>query len=400
MRPKTISASALLVYSGCPSRFYEEYVNRARDSSNSAADLGTVLHAVLEEWVKREHHHPTAQTKFTTMQALYVTEYFKLFSDTERYEEGLEILENWYNRQDFWERTVVSTESKEKFMLPVTYPDGTTGELQFTYIMDRLDMRDDGIPEVVDYKSIRAAVQPEDLKHKIQPRAYAVAAQLKYPDAEFVWVGYDLLRYQYVSVRFSKDENRTTYMHLREVAQRIIDDEPKGTEGEIWPAETINEDCRYCIRKAVCKTLHTHTAAGGLAGVNLSNEPEKIGEVVDARSQAKWQMDALKLLVEEYDNMVTDYMQDEDIRELEGNESLVVIKGRSTRKADDAMIKRIVGPEVWADYSTAGIKSIDSMVKTDQRLTDEQRSEIKKYIKKQPAGRYLQSKSLSDFEDD
>lgn len=399
MRPKSISASALLVYEACPSRFYAEYVKRASDASNSAADLGTVCHAVLERWVKDGLHEPKAKTKFSKMQAIYVEEYFKLFTDTERYEEGMEMLEKWYNRQDFYGREVISTEQKLKFFLPVTYPDGTEGEIQFTYIMDRFDMRSDGAPEVTDYKTIREPVQPEDLKHKIQPRAYAVAAQLAYPDAERIWVGFDLLRYEHVAVVFTKAENRLTYIHLRNVAQRIIDDEPTGEDGEVWPAEKINAECKYCIRKAVCNTLLNHTEVGGLAGVNLAEEPELIGEIVDLRARAKWQMEALKSLLDTVDGTIVDYMAREEIQELPGTETAVRVQSRNTRQPDNDLIRNIVPADIWQDYSKMGLKEADKLL-ADDRLTSEQKVQIKKAIKRIPGTRFLKSVKLSNFGED
>lgn len=398
MIPKTISASAILTYEGCDARFYAEYVKRAQDSSNSSADLGTVCHAVLERWVKDGYHDPRAKIKFNKMQAIFVEEYFKLFSETDRYEEGLEMLERWFNRQDFWDRKVLSTEQKLNFKIPVTHRDGKPGEVQFTYIMDRFDMRDDGIPEVVDYKSIRESVQPEELKHKIQPRAYAVAAQLMYPEAEKIWVSYDLLRYDKVGVVFTKAENRLTYRHLQSVAQDIINNEPENEDDKEWPKEKINAECKYCIRKAECKTLLSHTEVGGLAGVNLSEKPELIGKIVDLRSTAKWQIDALKTLQEELDGVLTDYMVEEEIQELPGDYTSVKVQSRNTRKPEGTLIHQVVGDAIWGDYAKIGVAEAD-LILADPRLTDEQKSQIKKYIKKIPGGRFLKSVPRSNFEE-
>lgn len=390
MIPKSISASALLNYT-CPSRFYAENVLRADSSSNSAADLGTALHAVLERWVK-EGYYLQPNADFDIMKGMYIEEFFKLFDDTERYQEGLELAEKWYNRQDWDDRTVISTEKKLSFMLPVKLPDGSDHEFTFNYIMDRFDMRSDGYPEVVDYKSIREPIRPEDLKHKLQARCYAVAAQLEYPHADRIWVTFDLLRYGPVGVAFTKEENRLTYMHLRGLAQRIADDEPTGEEGEVWPKEIINETCRYCIRSHECQALLKNREAGGIESLDLIAEPQKVTEIVDHRTRAKHQMDALKGVVDKLDNLLVDYMQNEEIREVEGDESTLTIQSRNVTRPDGPMIRQIVGNDVWADYTGLTAKAANDILK-DPRLTDAQKSLIKQHLPKVPGTRYLKSKT-------
>lgn len=386
MLPKSVSASALSVYNNCPSRFYHENVLRSPTPSNSAADLGTVCHGVLEVWVQNGHHKD--RSPFTKMQAFYVQEYFKYFDETDRYDEGLEMLERWYNRQDFETRAVVSTEQKKTFPIPYTKADGTQGEIPLNYIMDRMDLHSDNLPEVVDYKTIREAVQPDQLKHMMQPRVYGLAAQMEYREAERIRVTYDLLRYDTVGVMFTKEENRLTYKHIVGLVQRIVDDEPTGQDGEVWPKESINPDCRYCVRKSECASLLKHQDAGGLVGVKADDD--SIEKYVNIRSKAKWQMDALKMLVEETDTVITNYLQDTEQTEWENENLSIKVASRSVRKVEADDVKRIVPEEIWRDYSTIGLKDVEKIL-ADPRMTDEKRSQVKSHIKKIPGNRFLRS---------
>jgi hypothetical protein len=401
MRPRSISASALLVFLGCRSRFYYENVLRAKDISNSAADLGTVCHAVLERWVKNGWHL-VPDKKFSAMQALYVEEYFKLFTDTDRYEEGLGLLEKWYNRQDWDDRQVISTEEKLHFDVPVKLTSETgvveDGVITFNYIMDRMDLRSDGIIEVVDYKTIMRPMQPDELPHKIQPRAYGLAAQLQNKDAPKVRVTFDLLRYDKVGVTFTKEDNRNTWLQIRSIAQEIINDEPDPSKADdptyVWPAETINLECKYCIRKADCKTLQAHVDAGGLKGTDLLRDETAVGRIVDLRSNVKWRMDALKMLQEELDTMVMEYMQDLDLRELTGNATQVSIKARQKRAIEPGVVRDIVGESKFAEYATIGTGAVDKMLKNDPDLTDEQKAAVKTRMTKVYGGRWLDSQPV------
>lgn len=390
MLPKSISASSLLNYS-CPSRYYHENILRAETASNFAADLGSVCHQALEDYVKKDFHlDPTI--KFSVLEGLYWIAYYDVFTTTEYFEEGREMLERWYNRQDWSDRDVISTESKETFEVPVTLPDGTKHMLPVTYIMDRLDVLQGGTPEVTDYKTIRERLTPEQLRHKIQARLYGVAAQMKFPQADGVWVVFDLLRYDRVGVYFSKEENRETYKILVHMAQRIIDDEPEGPDDKNWPKEVVNETCKYCIRKTSCETILKNAHSGGLAGMTLSWEAEdQLKDMVDRRARIKWAEDAVSSARSEIDEKILDFMIADGVTELQGRETLVKITGRSTTQTDSERVRNIVGDQVWLDYSGGITQAKFKKLLEDDRISDEQKSLLKGTQEKFPGKRYLKS---------
>jgi len=181
MEPKSLSASSSAVFELCPARFKAENLNRSPDIDNDAASLGTACHEVCELWVADGHYLLNlAQSDIERIIGeLYEAAYWKVMADRERYDEGLALCMKWVERQDWTGRTVLTTEVKKYFEVPTSI-----GPIPFNYIMDRMDRMDDGDIEVVDYKTVMAPVQPDDLKKRIQPRAYALAAQIEHPDAQ------------------------------------------------------------------------------------------------------------------------------------------------------------------------------------------------------------------------
>lgn len=399
MIPKTLSASGLDTYERCPADFNASYVLRAPNLSGDAADLGTVCHETLEEWVKSGAYIDSTKG-LPDLLGIFDTIYPKYFPDGGMYKDGVSMMENWYARSAdvYWlDRKVLSTESKETFQVKARHPDGTPETLNVTYIMDRFDMLDNGIPEVIDYKSFRSPVQPEELRHKIQPRLYGVAAQLKYPEADYVWVTFDLLRFDQVGLRFTKEDNRATYRFIVEQANRILADNPgaldPATGEELpWPLEKLNPFCRYCVRKHECKTLNEHVAVGGPLGID---DPQL---AIDMRALAKYKKDAIQAQIDELDAFLFEYLEREDLLEVDTPLTKLKVKSRSQRTIDAERAAKILGPDIMERYGKLGITQIDDILKTED-LTDQQVQQINSMIRKRPGKAYLETKPKSSLEE-
>jgi len=378
MIPKTLSASAALVFENCEARYKAEYIDRGRAVGGTAANLGTACHEALENWINGGHH--LTSEPFSSMEEMFVIAYRKLFSDDGRMAEGVEMLKRWYDRQDWEGRTVLSTERKETFDLSTS-----AGIIPVTYIWDRCDRLDDGSIEVVDYKSVIQPVQPEDLKTRIQPRLYALAAQIKYPEATSIWVAFDLLRYDVVATRFSVEENRDTYKYIKELAERVIASD--GTN------ETLNPECRWCVRKDACDALTRHAAVGGTLGIT---DPVA---AADRRAQLQYARDGLNALIGELDDVVLEYMEEAELTEFQTGATAVKAASRGTRTIDSERAAKILGPDIMSRYGKLGITQVETILKTET-LTDSEKSQIKQLIRKNYGKVSLSTKPMHPFGDD
>lgn len=380
MEPLTGSASAFLVFEGCEARFEATYVQRARDLSGSAANLGTACHAALERWVKEGLHFP--QQPFLKLVEIFDEEYAKLFADNSRRAEGRKILENWYGRSgnEYWAgREVLSTEQKRNFTIKTPW----NPDWPINYIFDRQDRKDDGEIEVVDYKSVAMPVQPEELRERIQPRIYALATQIEYPDAEAIWVTYDLLRYECVSARFTREDNAATWRYLKELVLRIH--ESDGTR------ETLNPECRWCIRKLVCSELIRHQSVGGPMMIT------DLETAIDIRARLDWAQGALRNAVGELDDFILAECEEEDLvyTKTAQTEMKVTVSGR--REVDSERLAPILGPDIMSRYGTIGVTTLDAIL-ADEELTDDQRSQIRQMVRKKMGKPTVKTKPLHPFD--
>lgn len=274
------------MYELCPARFRAERIDYAPSIQNSAANLGTVVHTALERWVLDKHYENGAT--LDVLHDLYEVAYYQEFADASLLNDGRDMLKTWFDRQDWAGRTVLEAEKKNHFMLPVP-----GGQVKFNYLFDRLDQHDDGDIEVVDYKTSGFPVTFDDLRAKIQPRCYALAAQIAYPEAPNVWVTFDMLRFDPVGVKFTKEQNADTFRYLKRLAERIWNDD--GTK------ETLNDECRFCVRRHECRALRKHVNAGGPLTLN---DPH---EAADRRAELYAAKGAIEKLLRDVDDYLLDY---------------------------------------------------------------------------------------------
>jgi hypothetical protein len=383
MIPRSISATSLNVAKECLARYKAENIDRApRGHGGSAALLGTSVHGALEAYVKTVYLDKAQQPDLDLLRMLYMKSYMDIFEtrdlDSDLFRDGEEMLERWFGRVDEYLKgaEIISCEVKETF--DVTVPDdaGNTVTVPFNYIWDRVDSLEGGrVIRVVDYKTQRWAWSPAQLRNKPQARLYGLAAQIKWPAAEEIWVEFDFLRHDpsVAGVRFTKDDNKETWLDLKKLLKKIVDTPDSIEFSEI---EQINDDCRWCVRKAGCSALQKSAFVGSARGMELP-------QLIDRRAEANLQIKALKLLLEEADSLIEAAARQADTTELTTDNTVVSFSRRSRREVDADRAEIILGPELFAELGSRSLPlaAVDDLLKKkDTRLTDEQKAQLRSII--------------------
>lgn len=367
MIPKSLSASSILVSEACMARWKAENYDRTPQMVNDPAGVGSSVHFALEHFVKAVYLDKTIEwTDVQYLNDMYILGYTTTFDstdhDTDNFRDGATLVANWYHRfREGLPHEVLSCEVKENFMVKTS-----VGDIPFNFIWDRADYRGDDVYEVVDYKTLRAFVRPEDLKQKIQPRAYALAAQIKWPNAKRIWVRFDMLRHdESVAVAFTREENADTWRYIKRAAERIIATDEDKVE------EKVNDECKWCIRKANCDTLAKVRTGGSVLGMTLE-------ELVERKFYLDAQTTAIKYAQEELDKAIVKEAEQREEIEFEVGDYKVDITARKTRKPNSAAIAHLVGPELSRKYGTFTVTNVEKMLKAEslgadvrQRIADE-----------------------------
>lgn len=369
MEPKSLSASAMHVAQLCKVRYHAENIQYSKGIANDAASLGSAVHGALEPYVKTaimtDEREPTLKYLLDLFKISYMTVFHTVETNTEDFADGVEMLTKWHARTDFTGVTVLSAEVKKNFPIPTSI-----GEIPFNYIMDRFDQIGEHEYKVVDYKTNRWGIRPEDLKKKVQARAYSVAAQIAQPDAERIWVEFDMLRHDSpVGIVFTRDENIAAWKFMKELAQEIVDTKVE----DLKP--TLNPECLFCVLKATCPALVQNITTGGIFSFK-NNE-----EAVDRRAMLEYQAKAINAAVAEIDKLLLTEAKELEVFGFESQFNQLEITMSKTRTVDAEMVEMAIGPRNFAKYGgkKITIKAIEDMLKSSD-LTPEQKVQVRGLI--------------------
>lgn len=391
MLPKSLSATALHVADLCLARYAAEQIWRAKGPGGHAANLGTAVHGALEYFVNATQINKDQPWDFVLLEMFYRKSYMETFNTSELgegYEDGLDMLKSWFARTSFEGVEVISCEKKDNFPVPTS-----EGVIPFNYIWDRFDKIGPMTFKVVDYKSSVWNVRPEDLKKKIQPRAYALAAaiQLKADGIDYdkIWVEFDMLRFERVGVVYTRDEITATWTFIK----TIVEEKILVTPADKAP-ETLNPECRFCVRKNTCKAITTNISGGGIHGLTIE-------QVVDRRAALEFQKNGLSAAINELDEVILTAAKEDDRLSIESdmNEAIIGLT-KSNRQVNADQVEMIVGNQIFEEF---GAKSMavgqwEKLCK-DKRLTDEQKKQLKTVVYKPPGTEKVIIKSKSAFDD-
>lgn len=381
MIPKTLSASSLQVAALCLDRWCSEYIDRAPNLSNPAGDVGTTVHSALEQFVKAIYidktHIDLDKTKqkellVTFYQMSYVQTFNTADFDTPEFNDGFDLCIAWFRRTHL-DRIfkIESCELKETIKIPYNHPDGTLHEIDFNYIMDRVDQLSDTEWEVVDYKTIRVPIQPDDLDTKIQARAYALAIQIKHPECTKVKITFDLLRHEPVSMFFSRDDNIAFWRFLCNETQRIVDTPRESVQ------PTLNPECGYCVKKYTCPLLQKNINAGGYHNLDI-HEKAKLAANLQVQVKANTR------IIDELEEALMRHAAETDSLEWETDDGSTTVEIGMTagrRGFDARQAAEIMGPELFATMGNMTLGNLEKIIK-DESLDPEMRASLKTLISK------------------
>jgi hypothetical protein len=370
--PRSFSATSLDTAEKCLARYKAEVIDRGANLQGNAANVGIVCHGTLEDFLRTVFIR-----KDREWDEEFYWECFHKHSDavlgpsraSDLYEDAHQIAHKWFHtkgrREDLESVQILSLESKNNFPLKTS-----AGEIPVNYIMDRLDRIEEGVYRVVDYKSNRVALTPNQLRKKLQARLYALMVQIKYKDAKEIWVQFDFLRHGPVEVKFTRDDNVVMFRELQRRAEDIIE-----TPDDRAP-ETLNMDCGWCVRKASCKKLLSHQTVGGILG----KTPEELAEMhYNLQSAEK----ARQILLDEVESALLQYCVNNDLLEFDTPAGEVRVELKSRRKLDSRAAGLVLeAAGVAKDYMSFTMASIDKLLKGSQ-LSDGQKMLLRMAISKE-----------------
>lgn len=372
-----LSASAMDVWEHCPSRYVaDRLAGRGGQRGSHAATVGSILHRALELYVTTtvmtaEYVKGWPTLRIFLMQAMQ-EETGDCDTDSDLWKECEPIAKSWLKRRENeWDNfTVLSCEIKKNFTV-YDLTDGHT--LPFNFIMDRFDQLGEHEYRVVDYKSFSQPIGPDVLHEKIQARVYALAAQIMHPDAERIWVEFDLIRHdKSVATYFTRQDNIDTWNRIRRVCEQIIAQEPDEAP------ERLNDTCLWCIKKTTCSALQGNIKADGVASYG-----EDFAAIVDARALLAMQKKAATEALAELDEYILSVLKKNQMEGADTQYTTLKVKRRAFSKITPEIIRNMVGDKLFFAYGSVSM----TMPQFKELLEDPELDDTQRYLLEQEVQR-------------
>ena len=242
-RALRLSASQLETYEDCPLRYAYQYVAGARSEGGIHADLGSLVHRVLERFLDPEADgERTRERLFALAEECWHDDIAPYRPQQEEARRDLyDMLELWWEKEGSVDGGPVVFATEHRF-------DVTVGDHRVTGAIDRVDRADDGVGiRVVDYKTGKRKPRAADVEANLQLSTYYVAATR---DPELAgWGPPSQLRLLHVRTmtpldqEVRPDHGATTETRILEAAERILDEkfEP-----------SVHAECDYCDFHRLC----------------------------------------------------------------------------------------------------------------------------------------------------
>jgi len=188
--------------------------------SKSYYSFGTSLHQALERFHDAgDNGVQTTEEAVAALEESWIDAGYRSADEAaEALGEGREIVTRYVEQQLKTERRAKTLFTEKQMRLEM-------GDFDLIGRLDRLDERDDGTLEVVDYKSGRADVDPEEVKNDVAMSCYALLVKRKYPDQPVVGTIVAVRTGNAGTATWTEDELDVIEQDLQQIGAEILTDD-------------------------------------------------------------------------------------------------------------------------------------------------------------------------------
>lgn len=347
-----ISYSALETYKICPLKYKFQDIDRIKVPKSKEAVFGTILHATLNFIHTPSLLSPTLEQALDYFSRNWNSDVFENeLEERSAFSQGVSMIQDYYKKNDPVKSNIVDLESRFQIEL---------GEHVVSGIIDRIDKTEDGY-EIVDYKTTKKMPSQEKVDNDLQLSIYLQAFLKRYPkEVENI----DKIK---VSLYFLKHgvklTSTRTVEQLKKIDELFLEVIKQIEEGK-FDAQ-INPLCDWCGYQNICPMWkHKFKEIRKI-------DSEEINKIIADYISNKSQITTLKLQMAELENKVSQYMDQEGVERVFGENGIIARTLRKTYKYDEKKIREILEPlDKWEDVLKVdgiALKNILGVLPVDAR---------------------------------
>lgn len=355
------SYSALETYKQCPQKYKFQVIDRVPGGKSKEALFGTLVHESLRFMFQRDPLFPTVDEVLDYFRTHWPSEEKMSWSSLEEeqayFNQGREMIKNFYAKNAPWNYTVVDLESHFEVVLedekhPERGPHILSGKI------DRIDKLSDGTIEVIDYKTGKRMPSQRDVDTDLQLSVYTIGVKNKWPHLDISQIKSSLYFLKHGEKLTSHRTAESIEKTKQNILKTVSEIEHKITSGE--PFEPIPSVlCNWCAYKPICP-MWKH-----LYKKNPMQDETLIRQAVNEYLKLKTDTKQNSERMEELQAVIAGYMDSQGISRAFGDEGYVTKTLEKRYAFDYARIKPILEKlGKWDAILDADDKKFKEILKT------------------------------------
>ena len=336
-----ISYSAMETYRSCPLKYKYQNIDRIKTPKSKEAVFGTTIHETLKFVHTPGILSPTLDQAMEHFSNSWNPAVFDS-EDEERaaFSQGVRIIQDYYAKNRPQDFNIVDLESRFQIEIPVKSAmadHGASGTEKETHIIsgiiDRIDKTTDGY-EIIDYKTTKKMPSQEKVDEDVQLSVYLMAFLSRYPkEIERL----DTLQVSLYFLKHGVKLSAGRTLEQLEKSKQLFLDIIKLIEEERFEP-TVSPLCDWCGYQNICP-MWKHKFKE-LRKIDTEEVNQQILEYIELKSAVTITKDRLGELEEE----ILNYMQQEGVDRVFGDQDIIAKTLRRTYKYDEEKIREILQP--------------------------------------------------------
>ncbi len=289
------SFSALETYLQCPLKFKYQEIEKRKAPKSKEAMLGTAVHQALHYYHGSGPHFPTLDDVLEYYRKNWVGEKVEWKGkDEERayFEDGKKLLESYCTRND--PRTAKILDLEARFEAPLS--DSAVKETHLiTGKIDRVDKDDEGVIEIIDYKTAKRMPTQAQVDTSLQLSIYHLGLKQRWPELRPKKVKLSL----YFLRHNEKLSTEGTEEKIEETKQRVL-----GVIRDIQKSDfspTPGPLCDWCPYRPICPMwAHEYMEEGSPGLEQIQGVLQEYFTLKDEEKKNTKRLRELRGIIEDY----------------------------------------------------------------------------------------------------
>jgi RecB family exonuclease len=327
-----ISYSSLETYRNCPLKYKYKEIDKLKEPKSKEAVFGTLVHSTMKFVYDPALIPPTPEQALDHFSRGWNSEIWENeLEERAAFSQGIEMIQRYYRNNNPKDATIVALESN--FSLEIENPMRPGETHTIRGIIDRIDKTENGY-EIIDYKTSKKMPSQDFVDNNLQLSIYLKAFLTRYPKEV------DNIGNITVSLYFLKHgvklSSTRTLQDLQQVDNLFLEVISLIEEGQF--DAHVSPLCDWCGFQKICP-MWKHKFKE-----ERKIDSAEVNQAIEDYIATKRELTLQKLRVMKLQEIITSYMDQEDVERVFGGSGIIERAKRISYKYDPEKVRFFLEP--------------------------------------------------------